>query len=194
MEKPNRSEVEAAKEFLKTRIMAEAVDEQVSLSNAEIATLTYSEPYASQSERELTDEVDVTIGTEAYEQKIAGLVRRAYSRDVNRGLRPEWERNLRALRYEDLYVLVMVQSARIPGAPTGFGAETGWYKAFLQIDTICLAVVGLAGLLIFFTRLGSLLKSDLIRGSAFILWLAMLWAIGAWSKRRTFSAALKRGN
>lgn len=187
MEKPNHSDVEAAKEFLKTRIVAEAVEEHVSLSDAEIATLTYSEPRASESERELADAVDVTVGADAYEQKIAGLLRRAYNHDAERGLRSDWDRSLRALRYEDLYVLVMVRSAGIPGAPTNPAADIGWYRVFLQIDMICLAAVGFAGILVFFTPLGSHLENDLIRGIAFVLWLAILWAIGEWSKRRTFS-------
>lgn len=194
MGEPNHSDVEAAKEFLKTRIVAQAVEEHISLSDAEIATLTYSEPNASQSERELADKVDVTVGTDAYEQKIAGLLRRVYSHDTERGLRADWDRSLRALRNEDLYVLVMVHSAGIPGAPTNTAATIAWYGAFLQVDTICLAVVGLAGALVFFTSLGSFFQNDLIRGSAFVLWLGTLWALGEWSKRRTFGKGPKPRN
>jgi hypothetical protein len=71
MSKPTQFEVDAAKQFLKTRIVASAAQRQVILSDAEIATLTYSEPTANESERELADEVDATIGTDRYERKIA---------------------------------------------------------------------------------------------------------------------------
>lgn len=185
MDQPNQSEIAAAKQFLKNRIVAQAAEKHVSLSDAEIATLTYSEPSASQSEREFADQIDATVGAEAYEEKIAGLIRHAYKSDVEGGRKEDWDRNLRALRYEDLYVLVMVKSAGIPGAPAGLAAAIAGNKAF-GIDTLCLGAVGIAGPLVFFTPIGSFLKSDLIRGCTFLFWLAALWGVGTWSRRRTF--------
>ena len=155
---------------------------QVTLSDAEIATLTYSEPNANERERELADEVDATIGADRYERKIADLIRGAYRDDVSRGVEAEWRQHLNALRYEDLYVLVMVRAAGIAGAPSGGAAIT---QSFLRPDTVLLGVVGIAGLVLFFTPLRSLLRTDLVRGAAFVAWLVTLWMVGAWSKRRT---------
>ena len=187
MDKPTSFDVERAKTFLKERIVARAIEEQVTLSDAEVATLTYSEPKASERERELADEVEAKVGTDVYEAKIAALVRNAYKDDVGRGVQADWQRHLTALRYEDLYVLVMVRAAGVPGAPSGLAAAitNDSYKAFLTIDTLFLAAVGVAGLVLFFTPLRSLLRTDLTRGAAFVVWLLALWAVGAWSKRRT---------
>lgn len=182
MSKPTQFEVEAAKQFLKTRIVACAAQKQVVLSDAEIATLTYSEPTANERERELADEVDATIGSVQYEKKIAGLIGDAYRDDVGRGVEAEWRKHLNALRYEDLYVLVMVRAAGVAGAPSGLAAIT---QGLLRIDTVLLGAVGIAGLVLFFTLLRSLLRTDLSRGAAFVTWLLTLWVVGAWSKRRT---------
>lgn len=181
MSKPTQFEVEAAKQFLKTRIVASAAQRQVTLSDAEIETLTYSEPTANERERELADEVDARIGANQYEKKIAGLIRDAYRDDVSKGLEAEWRQHLNALRYEDLYVLVMVRAAGVAGAPSGFAAIT---QSLLRIDTVLLGAVGVGGLVLFFTPLRSLLRTDLSRGAAFVAWLATLWLVGAWSKRR----------
>jgi hypothetical protein len=45
----NSFEVEKAKEFLKTRIIAEALQENVPLLSAEVGMLTYSEPKATRN-------------------------------------------------------------------------------------------------------------------------------------------------
>ena len=109
-------QVAQAKQFLKSRVLAQAAAERVTLSEPEIATLTYSEPSASESERKLADEVDSTVGMEEYEQKIARLLQHAYTSDVAAGMRSTWKEHLGALRNEDLYILVMMQIAKIPDA------------------------------------------------------------------------------
>ena len=181
MSKPTQFDVDAAKQFFKNRIIASAAQRQVTLSEAEIATLTYSEPTADEHERELADEVDAKLGADRYEKKIADLVRDAYRDDVSRGAEAEWRQHLNALRYEDLYVLVMLRAAGIAGTPSGLAAIT---QSFLRPDTVLLGVVGMAGLVLFFAPLRSFLRTDLVRGAAFVAWLVMLWLVGAWSKRR----------
>jgi len=104
-------EVEQAMAFLKTRILAQAAEEGVGLSSVESASLMYSEPNATPEERDLMDKVDAETGTVPYEEKITRLIRNAYRSDVARGAKAEWDRSLRALRYEDRYVLVMVREA-----------------------------------------------------------------------------------
>lgn len=94
MSKPTQFDIEAAKQFLKNRIVASAAQRQVTLSDAEIATLTYSEPIADERERELADEVDAKLGADRYEKKIADLVRGAYRDDVSRGVEAEWRQHL----------------------------------------------------------------------------------------------------
>lgn len=181
MSRPTQFEVEAAKQFLKSRIVASAAQKQVTLSDAEIATLTYSEQTANEREREFADEVDATIGADQYENKIAGLIRDAYRDDVSRGVEAEWRQHLNALRYEDLYVLVMVRAAGIAGAPSGIAAIA---ESLLRIETVLLGAVGVVGLVLFFTPLRSFLRTDFSRGAAFVAWLVTLWVVGAWSKRR----------
>ena len=65
---------------------------------------------------------------DAYEAKIARLLRRAYEGDAKLGQKHRWDDAVRALRSEDWYILVMLQQAGIKGA-------TGWHVAMLCICT-----------------------------------------------------------
>src|SRR5579864_1932677 len=99
--------VEQAKQFLKDRILATAAAKRVTLSAAEVAMLTYSEPDATPEERDFASEVDAQIGEQAYERKVTSLIRAAYKHDVAQGMNSEWMAHMRALQPEDYYVLVM---------------------------------------------------------------------------------------
>ena len=171
--------VERALHFLRDRVVAEAAEHNVSLSKAEVAGLTYSEPSATAAQRELIDQVDAEIGSDAYKQKIATLIRQAYRRDLDRGAKREWDACLDLLRNEDLYILVMVQEAGLRRAPA-------WYRASLGPDMLVIAAVVVAGIATLFTWAGSFLRGDAARAGVFVLWIAILWALGEWSRRRTF--------
>lgn len=147
--------------------------------------LTYSEPSAGESEREQADKVDATVGADAYERKITQLLRNGYKDDVAAGRKAEWQRHLNSLRDEDLYILIMVQNAKIPSSFGYVGSPIGVSKLF-SLDMVCLAGVGIAGVLLLFTPIGSFIKSGLLRAGLFVLWLAGLWSLGEWSKRRAF--------
>lgn len=180
--------VKEAKDFLKNRVVTQAAEENVALSPAEIATLTYSEPAATLDERVLADEVGAGEPSGAYEQKISALIRNAYKADEKAGRKQDWDRQLQALRAEDLYILVMVQSAGVPFKPDYIGAigQGGLLKSLLSVHLICLAAVGVAGVTLLFTPLGAFIRSDVVRGLAFVVWIAALWGVGGWSRRRAF--------
>jgi len=176
-------QIEQAMQFLKDRILDEAAHQQVKLTPAEVATLTYSEPVATSEQRNLADQVDAEIGGDAYEKKISSLIRDVYRRDVAEGMKARWDESLQSLRGEDLYVLVMVANAGVENASI---ADLQWYKSFLRLDFLCLAGIGIAGGLFFFTSLGSAVKSDAVRAVLFFAWVAAMWGIGEWSRRRAF--------
>lgn len=176
----NTPTVEQAKQFLKNRIEHEAVRRRVVLSVAEVALLTCSEPNATDEERWYADDVDEKIGSEKYETKITMLIRQAYKQDLSEGQNREWDDAMRALRGEDLYVLVMASEAGVKGANTG----PSRYVDLLTVDVLSLAALGCAGCLFFFTPLGKVLKSDALRAVFFVVWLAALWLVGEWSKSR----------
>ena len=163
-----------AKDFLRTRILAAASANNVALSISEIAMLTYS----AAEERHPKQE-DTQIDEEIFERKIATLIRSAYEHDVAHGMKDEWKRHLRALRGEDLYVLTMAESAGV--------FKGGSFRAVASpsVDTVCLAALGAAGWSFFFTTLGSdAIPSGNVRIALFLVWVAALWTLGEWSRRR----------
>ena len=178
--------VQQGLDFLKQRVLAEAGEQNIRLSNAEIAALTYSEPSATPSQRELMDQVDAEIGAEAYEKKIAKLIHEAYCSDLARGAKPDWDACLHALRNEDFYILVMVQEAGLGGKLAALGGNPAWYAGLLGPDTFFAAIVVIAGIAVLFTPVGSFLRSDAARGAVFVVWIATLWILGEWSRRRAF--------
>jgi hypothetical protein len=180
--------IREAKEFLKNRIVKQAAIEGVALSSAEAATLTYSELTATPKQSALADEVGAGEPSGPYEQKISALIRNAYAVDKAAGQRQEWEKHLKALRTEDLYVLVMVQSAGVPLPQGYFGvfSRPGFFKSFLEPTFLCLATWTLAGMAALFTPLGSFIRSDRIRALLFVVWVLGAWGLGEWTKRRPF--------
>ncbi len=184
--------VEEAKQFLKNRILDQAAIDNIALSKAEIAMLTYSEPSATESQHRLADEVDTDIGSDEYEHKISTLLLHSYERDVERGAKDEWKKHLNALRDEDLYLLVMVENAGISGAPISIPSPTNLSKDtkelakyLLKIDIFCLAAFAIGGGLLLL-HVAPSLSSGWARLGLCAIWLAVLWLIGEWSRRRTF--------
>jgi hypothetical protein len=170
--------VERAKEFFRDRILAAAVANNTALSRAEIAMLTYSELDATAEQHDIAHEVDTHIGEEAYERKIESLIRAAYKHDVAHGMKNEWKAHLRALREEDLYVLIMAERAGV------FKRGGSSWHALLSLDVICFAALVGAGVT-FFMGIGiDAVSSDSVRVVLFLLWIAALWTVGEWSRRR----------
>jgi hypothetical protein len=111
------SNAREAKEFLVTRIVAEAQREGVSLSEIERKMLYFTETAWSLPDiMEVSDEFDRTYDQTSYENKITHLIRKETKR-----LRKEqpaefaaWISAARKLKSEDHYLSVMIDGAGVP--------------------------------------------------------------------------------
>ena len=129
---PLSQPAESAKQFLISKVLSEAVSDGVMLSDFEKQMLDFLEGAASTADIEADSEYD----SDAYEAKIARLLRRAYQQDAKLGQTHQWQEALNALGSEDWYILVMLQQAGIKGA-------VGWNIAVL---CICAGVETFIGL------------------------------------------------
>ncbi len=127
---------ESAKQLLISKVLRQADSEGVSLSDLEKRMLNFSEGSVSAAGIQAVENFDSEYDTDAYEAKIARLLRLAYEHDAKLGREHEWQDALRALRSEDWYILVMVQQA-------GIKAAIGWHITLL---CICAGVETLIGL------------------------------------------------
>ena len=117
-------------------MLRQADNEGVLLSDLEKRMLNFSEGSASAADIEAAENLDSEHESDAYEAKIARLLRRAYERDAKLGHEDEWQDALRALRSEDWYILAMLRQA-------GVKAAIGWHITLL---CICAGVEMLIGL------------------------------------------------
>jgi len=125
---------ESAKEFLISKVLEQADDDGIVLSELERRMLRFSEGTASEDDIEAAEQFENEHDSDAYEAKIARLLRRAYERD---GQKNRWHAAVRALRSEDWYILVMLQQAGIKGA-------AGWHVAILGICAGLELLIGLS--------------------------------------------------
>jgi len=113
---PLSQPAESAKKFLISKVLRQAVSDGVMLSDIEKQMLNFSEGAASAADIETVANLDSEYDGDAYEAKIARLLRRAYQHDAKLGQTHQWQDALNALRSEDWYILVMLQRAGIKGA------------------------------------------------------------------------------
>ena len=99
--------------------------------------LNFSEDAASAADLEAVANFDSDYDSDAYEAKIARLLRRAYQHDAKLGQTHQWQDALNALGGDDWYILVMLQQAGIKGA-------VGWNIAVLCICTVIETFIGLS--------------------------------------------------
>jgi hypothetical protein len=103
-----------AKEFLISKIVAEADRENIPLSEVERKMLYFTESgWTLPDIMKVNEDFDREYDQDEYEHKIAKLVTKAYGR-ICKGSRDEYDRwwaSIRFLQREDHYVLVMIQSA-----------------------------------------------------------------------------------
>ncbi len=128
---------ESAKEFLISKVLRQAGDDGVLLSDLERRMLSFSEGTASADEIEAAEQFENEYDSDAYEGKIAKLLRSAYDRDAKLGKKHQWHDAVRALRREDWYILAMLQQAGIKGA-------TGWHIAMFCICIVVEMLIGLS--------------------------------------------------
>ena len=133
---PLSQPAESAKQFLISKVLGQAVSDGVMLSVFEERMLNFSEGGASAADIEAVPNFDSDYDSDAYEAKIARLLRRAYQHDAKLGRTHQWQDALNALGSEEWYILVMLQQAGIKGA-------VGWNIAVL---CICAGVETFIGL------------------------------------------------
>jgi hypothetical protein len=127
---------ETAKQFLISKVLSQAVSDGVMLSDFEERMLDFSEGAASAADVEAVANFDSEYDSDAYEAKIASLLRRAYQHDAKLGETHQWQDALNTLRSEDWYILVMLQQAGIKEA-------VGWD---ITVLCICAGIEMLIGL------------------------------------------------
>jgi hypothetical protein len=103
-----------AKEFLISRIVEEAQQENVALSEPERKMLYFSDTgWTLPDMSTVANEFDSTHDSKDYEKKIVHLIRNAARRDRKRSPAEydDWWQAIRRLRAEDHYILVMIRQA-----------------------------------------------------------------------------------
>src|SRR5580693_7361790 len=130
------SNAREAKEFLISRIVAEAQRENVTLSEIERKMLYFSETaWTLPDIMEVNDEFDREYDQTKYENKIARLIRNETKR--LRKENPEdfasWTSAARKMKKEDHYISVMIDDA---GVPTGLASDN-WKGTALVVIAVC---------------------------------------------------------
>jgi hypothetical protein len=100
-----------AKEFLISRIVAEAHREDVPFSEVERKMLYFTETgWTLPDMTAVYEEFDRDYDQDHYEKKVAGLIRRAdkFARKESRDVYDRWWAAIRLLRREDHYITVMI--------------------------------------------------------------------------------------
>ena len=102
----------AAKQFLISKVVEQAEIENVPLSDVEKKMLYFTETQPSLPDiYEVNAEFERSYDSDKYEQKVAGLLRKAREHDQQTLRAQDWKDALDALKKEDHYILVMVYMA-----------------------------------------------------------------------------------
>lgn len=134
------SNAREAKEFLISRIVAEAQREKVPLSETERKMLYFSETgWTLPDIMEVNSEFHREYDQAKYEEKIACLIRNE-TRQV-RNVNPEdfesWISAIRRLKKEDHYISVMVDLAGVSTGPV----KDKWKATVLAVIVVCVLLV-----------------------------------------------------
>ena len=166
----NSAAVAKAKEFLIDRLVDQGRRENAALTDAEIRVLGFSEPSATASESEASKTLEPDYGDHSYETRIAQLFRNVYERDVESGLKPDWDRHLDEIANEDLYLLVMLERAGIMKTTTSL-ILPDWRLALGLVPALIFVALGI---LVAFTPFGTRLVPNLFLrlGILVVLWSA----------------------
>ena len=175
------SNAREAKEFLISRIVAEAQRENVNLSEIERKMLYFSETaWTLPDIMEVSDEFDREYDQTKYENKIARLIRNETKR--LRKENPEhfasWTSAARKLKKEDHYISVMIDDA---GVSTG-SVSDNWKGTVLVVIAVCLFMaigpilrqIGLGVPRTAATQFGSYTINETLSNAVGYLWLSFL--------------------
>jgi hypothetical protein len=103
-----------AKHFFVEKVIQRARNEGVSLSKAERWMLLFSESDSEfHVDPRLVDELASEMSDEAYETKIAGLLKRSYAADIaaDAAARAVWQQAHSVLAHGDHYIQIMIDRA-----------------------------------------------------------------------------------
>ena len=169
-----------AKDFLVGRIIDQAGRENLPLTDGEISMFGFSEPSASPKQSDAGAVLERGYGDEAYETKIAHLLKSVYEHDIADGLKPDWDRHLDEIANEDMYLLVMLEKAGIMKTTTSF-LLPDWRMAMGLIPALILVTLGIV---VAFTPFGArLIPNVFLRlGMLVVLW-TIPFLIGLFRRR-----------
>jgi hypothetical protein len=173
--------VARAKDFIVDRIVDQAERENAPLTEVEIRILGFAEPSASTGNKEVGAVFGHDFDDEAYEAKIAQLAKNVYERDLESGLKPDWDGHLDEIANEDMYLLVMLERAGIVKTTTSLFLPD-WRMALGLVPALTFVALGIV---VAFTPFGARLVPNLFLrlGILVILWTAP-FLIG-WLRRRS---------
>jgi len=176
--------VAKARQFLADRILDQAKRENVPLTGIEIQMLGFPEPSAAAGGKAAAAPFEPDYDGEAYESKIAQLLKSVYERDLQTGLKPDWDRHLDEIADEDLYLLVMLEKAGIVKTTTSF-LLPDWRMAWALVPALIFVALGIV---VAFTPFGARLVPNIFvrLGILVVLWSAP-FLIG-WLRRRSVAS------
>jgi hypothetical protein len=162
--------VEQARQFLVDRVVDEARREGLALTDVEIRMLEFSEASASPEDKEAAAVFEREYDQEQYENKITLMLRTVYERDIESGMKPDWDQSLDELALEDMYLFVMLEKAGIVKTTSSL-VLPDW--RLLQGLLPAFAFIA-AGIIVAFTPFGArLLPNMYLRlGLLVVLWAA----------------------
>jgi len=167
--------IDSAKQFLLNRMLEQASQDDVALSDIEKRMFLFSE-MAPQPDWEANEKFDADCDSNEYERKITKLLRRAYAHDKKTpDGRTLWRDCLEALKKADFYGLVMIDRAKIP-RPVDL---MQWLDPqFIVFTLLELTVLGLAFEALADPLHWRLVHSDGLRLLLFVLLIAAAWLVG----------------
>jgi hypothetical protein len=179
----------SAKEFLSSKLSAQASHDKVALDEIEKKMFVFSES-SGEPDLQAQEVFDKTYDSNEYESKITKLLREAYAHDKRtKDGKSEWLDALKALRREDFYGLVMIDQAGIPRRD-----DSLWRFELEQLpfQIIELAVIVLGFLVVFRPLALGLSLPDWARWLAYPLFLWLIWYISRVFFNMQMAKAIKR--
>jgi hypothetical protein len=172
--------VTKAKKFLVNRVIEQAKQDGISLSEIEIQMLGFAEATASAKDMEAAAVFERDFNDEEYEAKIARLLKSAYQQDKESGKEEAWNSALAELADEDIYLFVMIERAGISGS----SALSNWFDWRLILGLWPACIVVTVVIVLAFTHFGArLIPNELLRLALVILLLLAPLLIGKMSSK-----------